>query len=190
MRKAKRWILVCFLLLAFGLIIFLLTKQQTVNADDGWTWTLEDGCLTISGQGEMLYGWRPWEGHRKEITRVVFSEGVTKIAFFAFSSNYENLTHVTLPSSLEKIGGYAFKGCPNLKRVTFRGSALQASRLEIGEGNDILQQVPWEQGSGYLLLRSFLITALSVGAQLLLIFLIIRFVEWRRLRQPKEFFWR
>lgn len=90
-------------------------------------WVLDDlGVLTLTGLGAMSdYGgftksWdgsytysllnQPWCKVRKNIRKIVISEGITYIGDTAFSS-CENLTSVELPSSLSQIGDAAFQDC-------------------------------------------------------------------------------
>ena len=86
--------------------------------------TFADGVLTIKGAGKtvdfvitMRLDERPWAAHVKEIKSVVAEEGVTHLPAFAFYG-CENLTSVSLPSTLEYIGGSAFFGCKSLTSIT------------------------------------------------------------------------
>ena len=62
------------------------------------------GMLTVKGKGEMnfFYDDVPWWAYRNEIYSVVVEEGITKIASTAFLDC--DITRITLPASLEKIG--------------------------------------------------------------------------------------
>ena len=84
---------------------------------DNLTWTLADGALTISGEGEMpptqpvhdasghkLY---PWGYYRQSITAVTIENGVTSIGWDAFCY-CTNLTSITIPDSVTTIGSSAF----------------------------------------------------------------------------------
>lgn len=97
------------------------------NPGGAWgdlTWSLASGTLTISGVGTMNtattyngYGF-PWVNYRSQINSVVIGEGVTSIADKAFGEThnqekYENVTAITLPSTLTSIGANAFNGCTN-----------------------------------------------------------------------------
>ena len=82
-------------------------------------WELKNGTLTISGTGAMA-DWTsasnvPWYSERESITSVVVNSGVTSIGGYAFY--YTGLTSVTLPSTLARIGIYAFCGCTGLTDV-------------------------------------------------------------------------
>ncbi len=77
------------------------------------TWALlEDGALVISGTGEMTSN--PWMRFADRVKTVVLSEGVTSIADQAFCWD-GNLTSVSIPASLERIGDSAFYGCASLQ---------------------------------------------------------------------------
>lgn len=187
----RKWLclLLCLLLVILTFAVYLPVESRA-DTDESWDWKLEDGRLTIFGQGETRYTWRPWEGHAKEITSVVFAEGITIISSFTFHSGYTNLTQVTLPNSLQTIRAYAFRGCPNIETVTYRGGSQDLSRLEIKEGNESLQKARWMPSSGYLLLQSSVRTLLTVGADLALAGLIVFIVHRRRLKTPRNFFMR
>ena len=78
--------------------------------EDGFSWTLEDGVLTVTGTGDMAdyqQGRAPWYSRRGEITSAVFSGGVTHIGDNC-CQGFAALTKVTLPSTLKSIGESAF----------------------------------------------------------------------------------
>lgn len=72
-----------------------------------------------------------------EVTSVSVVEGATGIELFAFN-RCDNLTSVTLPSSIRSIGS-AFD-CPNLKEITFLGTVEQWNAIDKSE----LWSWPWE----------------------------------------------
>jgi hypothetical protein len=84
------------------------------------TWALDDaGTLIISGTGNMHTYYSadatPWtEGL---VRTVIVGEGVTSLSSWAFSG-CNNLTDVTLPSTLTSIGYSAFENCPRLTEIT------------------------------------------------------------------------
>jgi hypothetical protein len=189
MKRKQLRAMICLLVLILAILCYLPVDSLAAD-NQKWEWSLEDGCLTISGQGEMLRAWRPWEKHSHEITSVVFEEGITYIAFYAFSGNYENLKQVTLPSTLETVGAYAFSGCKNLQKVTYRGLRGYRSytkNLQINEGNDFLLQARWPQSYVSLLWKAFPPVLLRIGVDLLLAFFICRRVQKRRMRPPRDF---
>lgn len=87
------------------------------------TWTLEDGTLTISGEGEMT-DWNgnasvPWYSYanNKDFTSIVIEPGVTDIGKFAFYG-CRYVETVSLPETVSAIGSDAFGSCTNLKSIT------------------------------------------------------------------------
>lgn len=75
------------------------------------SWKLEDGVLTISGHGDMIdlsiYDDQPWANVRFDATSVAVEEGITSIGDECFR-NLSNVTNVSLPDSLVRIGENAF----------------------------------------------------------------------------------
>ena len=75
------------------------------------TFTLsEDGCLTISGTGEMFNYKKkktPWDEHKYRVTKVVIEKGVTSIGNLAFMDCI-NLNSVEISNSVKTIGDTAF----------------------------------------------------------------------------------
>ena len=108
------------------------------NSGDNVVWALDDnGTLTISGNGRMMYvsdkSRVPWASYIKDIKSVVVEEGVETLCAYAFKdcSNLKSvklangLKHilncafagtaiesVVLPNSLQSIGMYAFSSTP------------------------------------------------------------------------------
>ena len=81
------------------------------------TWSLDNGVLTISGNGEMrdyFYSPSPWKSY--SFNTVVIESGVTSIGYGAF---YEctSLTSIDIPDSVTSIGSWAFFGCTGLTSV-------------------------------------------------------------------------
>jgi len=89
----------------FG-FIYVPTTTEKLYCGDNLTWTLVDGVLTIEGTGAM---WDyetvgPWGD---AVTEVNLPEGLTYIGACAFEGCYL-LTNITIPSTVEEIGHYAF----------------------------------------------------------------------------------
>ena len=89
------------------------------------TWELNNGTLTINGEGEMPdYEWdiwAPWYDYRQSIITVIIENGVTKIGNDAFRV-CEKLTSITIPNSVTTIGYYAFYLCTALESITLPNS--------------------------------------------------------------------
>ena len=103
------------------------TDAQSAGASGGTTgdctWTLDDGVLTISGNGAMgnydvFSSPTPWE---TDITDVVIDNGVTHIGDMAFYGCTE-LAGITIPDSVTSIGDLAFYGCTELTDITIPDS--------------------------------------------------------------------
>ena len=155
------------LLLCFSLLPLSALADDSACGDD-LTWSLEDGVLYISGEGEMwdFYTMHyfaeeapapPWFDVRDEITSVVIDEGVTSIGSEAFYECW-NLEYAELPSTMERIGIRAFYACESLTELNIPESiwlieeyafagcealesvdfALEPDQIEIGEGNELL----------------------------------------------------
>ncbi len=93
-------------------------------------WVLDNGKLTIIGTGIMKdYDYNvekktsnvPWYKHRKSITSIKISEGVTSIGKDAFCG-CTSLTSITIPNSVTRIGDRAFIHCTGLTYVTIPNS--------------------------------------------------------------------
>ena len=84
---------------------------------DGLTWSLEEGVLTISGEGPMCnyhnYHLPQWWESRQDITKVVIEPGVTSIGDSAFNF-CEYLESITIPDTVTSIGELAFYECDSL----------------------------------------------------------------------------
>ncbi len=98
---------------------------------DSLTWTLDNGTLTISGEGDMWdwssYSDPPWYDYRSSITSVMIEDGVTSIGYGAFS-NCSSLISISLPDSLKSIGDSAFNICSSLTSIS-----LPAGLTTIGD---------------------------------------------------------
>ena len=100
-------------------------------------WKLENGVLTITGNGPMEYGYHsekyddyefpeprteaPWFDVRHDVREIVVEEGVTSISDYAFRA-MDNLEKVTLPESMTSVGQYAFQDDSRLTEVNLPDS--------------------------------------------------------------------
>lgn len=119
-----------------------------VAAGAGWSLS-DDGVLTVGAD----YEWAEqvgsgcqegWKVHLTAIKGVVMADGVSSIADYAFA-DCGNLLSVSLPASLEVIGGSAFYNCAALA-----GFAIPAGVTDIGDhafqGCSLLKDVKLPQG--------------------------------------------
>lgn len=102
--------------------------MTTYAVTSGWCgdnlqWSYYNRTLTISGTGDM-YDYdsfaTPWVG---TINSVVIGSGVTSIGSNAF--NQENISSVSIPDTVTRIGSYAFYYCQNLTSVTLPDSVTE-----------------------------------------------------------------
>jgi hypothetical protein len=109
---------------------------------------LEDGTLTISGEGEMPDG-DLWGEYRSNIKTVDIKEGVTSIGRIAFEVCY-NLTSITLPESVTSIGNYAFGSCRNLTSITIPDGVTSIERGVFGNCHSLTSiSIPGVTSIGY-----------------------------------------
>ncbi len=91
-----------------------------------WTFDKDIGELVISGTGEMndwgMYTTRPWDGLPSNVETVIIQDGVTSIGSYAFY-DYEYITEISLPKTIQTIGESAFYGCDKLDDIYFEGIA-------------------------------------------------------------------
>ncbi|MBR4702815.1 MAG: leucine-rich repeat domain-containing protein [Oscillospiraceae bacterium] len=119
-----------FFCLCLLLAVPVWSAEETGLCGDGLMWTVADGTLTISGYGDMYWydmGSAPWYSLRESIRSVSVEEGVTGLSYCSFFYLTE-LTEVSLPATLQRIGGMAFYGCRSLPEVD-----IPAAVRSIGE---------------------------------------------------------
>ncbi len=88
-------------------------KQYETCGDNVW-WLLEDGILTIWGQGDIVANPKPWP--ETDVVQVVIESGVTGIGEYAFE-NCTNLTDISIPDTMIRIGQCAFHECNSLTGI-------------------------------------------------------------------------
>ncbi|MBO7458909.1 MAG: leucine-rich repeat protein [Paludibacteraceae bacterium] len=112
----------------FKLFIFVLALVANVPSawadasgscgdDLNWTYVESTHTLTITGYGDM-YDYTnssssplaPWYSYRNDITSVSLPDGLTRIGNYAFLS--AQITSFTLPSCITSIGNSVFHSCP------------------------------------------------------------------------------
>ncbi len=92
------------------------------NLAKDFAWEINDGVLTITGNGEMPNFTAPkdapWYSYKNDIKSVVVSDGITHLSAYSFAE-CDSLAHVSLPPSLISTGDYSFYGCDSLEDVSF-----------------------------------------------------------------------
>ena len=132
------------LLIALCLVVGLVPVASAAEVASGTcaenlTWVLtDDGTLTISGVGEMedylpiaddgeTAKPTPWEEYETRIGHIDVQEGITSIGDYTFWScgwdtetsegGFHTSLTVSLPSTLKRIGAYAFYRCDGLREI-------------------------------------------------------------------------
>lgn len=123
-----------------------LSQERTEQPDEPEKsdYTIENGRLTIYNENMMMDYARaedtPWYGSRDEITYILTQYGVKKISSYAFA-DCDKVTEVYIGDEITEIGDYAFSGCSSLKKITFVGTIAKWKEIQIGAGNDVLNEV-------------------------------------------------
>ncbi len=126
MKKQLTAFLTALLLCANTLPMGARALTSTSGEYEGLNWTLENGVLTVSGEGEIVYDtgfpdgdsakYPNWGEYRSEITKLIIEEGVTGADAEAFS-NYTALETVILPEGFESISARLFQNCSELREI-------------------------------------------------------------------------
>ena len=111
-----------FITLALFCVIAMTVHSQAAIPHSSLNWALNDGILTISGNGPMP-DWqsttssdRPWHGQRTRITSVIIEDGVTRIGNNAFF-DHSSMISVSIGRGINTIGDAAFARCSALESV-------------------------------------------------------------------------
>jgi len=126
------------------LTILVLLACDKVNKTGPLTWTLENGVLTISGQGAMpnYTNTTPWRKKADEsnqiITNIFIEEGVTSIGDNAFK-DLNSVVFVSIPSTLNNIGNYAFSGCTSLISIKIPEGVLNIGGFAFKNCSKLIQ---------------------------------------------------
>ena len=98
-----------------------ITVTAAPMAEDGITWTVEDGLLTISGKGavpDYAQGEAPWL--EEEVYSLIISDGITAIGSNAFRG-MARVQDILVGRGVTDISATAFNDCPSLSEVIFLG---------------------------------------------------------------------
>jgi len=122
------------------------------------TSTLENGVLTISGEGRMIdYDARvvsipSWRQNWDAVTTIIIEHGITYIGVNVFH-NARHLTSVSIPDSVISIGSGAFGGCPLLSEITIP-SSVESIETRAFDGCDSLETVIIENSKENVLIEA------------------------------------
>ncbi|MBR5157361.1 MAG: leucine-rich repeat domain-containing protein [Clostridia bacterium] len=116
----KKFLLILLLMIYVFVSIFAISTYAANNTcGANLTWSLTDGVLTISGEGEMANytarGSAPWNSSYVE--KIVINDGVTSIGDYAFA-HCVNLTEIVFGSTVASIGTKAFFDCYTMEAIT------------------------------------------------------------------------
>ena len=117
------------------------TLQTVSNAEDGLTYTITEGTVTITGfepgqEAEMLILPRSIQGYPVTaiggsafrdctvLENVVIPESVKTIGGSSFQGS--GLTNITIPSSITSLQGRAFRSCANLTEVILKADVYNS----------------------------------------------------------------
>jgi len=127
--------------------IIMLLSMATLFAQGGTTgsltWKIENGTLTINGEGAMRdYGINfpdmvttaPWGGYHSSFTTVIIERGVTNIGRCAFFG-CKAFDSIEIPNSVTKIGINAFTYCMSLQSVVLPYGVTTISISAFSESN-------------------------------------------------------
>ena len=150
------------------------------SCGDGLSWKLENGTLTVSGSGAMDSGC-PWEAHKDDIRKVVFTGGVTAVGAESFADcdnltaidfgdamkeidtkafyDCDGLTQLYMPASFRRFGVESFRDCSNLVTVYCAGGMPSFNGNCLWNGNHITIYTPvnnpWPQEHVEVLVNNF-----------------------------------
>ncbi len=111
---------------------------------------------------------------------VYFPDGLEKIGRNSFA-NCGSLKQINVPGSLQHIGSSAFGDCNQLKLAIFRGRLAKLRKVQYDHYNsEFMQQLRWQQSTGYAMLTSLATGLVSVGMQGGIVFLALHIRRKRR----------
>ncbi len=118
--------LLCIVFCFFQLVQSSATVYKgDLGSNVKWEVNTSTGVLTISGTGAATWysdlNTRPYYSYESYIKSIQVKSGITELGSNLFSSLME-VTSVSLPTTLEKIGKFAFYHCRSLKSITIPSS--------------------------------------------------------------------
>ena len=152
-----------------------VTMQKGGTCGPTLYWKLSNKVLTIYGDGEMYdyNGFAPWDSlyGNGQLNQIIVEEGTTSLGNYAF--RYARATSVSLPSTLTRIGNYAFEGCSHLTGIGIPASVTSigvsafkdCSDLETFDWPDVITSISDNAFNGCEALKTFEIpgTVTTIG---------------------------
>ena len=102
----------------------------------GIEWSIEDGVLTLSGDGWLTPD-NSWASYADIVSSIVIGEGFTDITHDCFAG-FRQAESISLPASLTAVDTKAFSDCTRLQEVTYPGTRDQFYAIVIDTGNEPL----------------------------------------------------
>lgn len=112
----KRILLICTVLCLALTVHFPAARAADAEGETGgFGWSLTGGVLTVTGEGAMpdYPEGAPWDAYREQITKVVFTGGVTYVGANAFK-DYDALKSIDFGDSMYELGKQSFYSCDGL----------------------------------------------------------------------------
>ena len=123
--KKKLFTLLLFFVVSCGGFINAEIYSGSCGDNLNWSLNTNTGVLNITGTGAMYDFERytnsctiPWYSYRKNVKTVNLPEGLTTIGRRAFDG-CSYITQITIPSTVESMGWYAFSSCTRIKSVVW-----------------------------------------------------------------------
>ena len=134
-------------------LLSLFANKGSAQAETGYTyknltWYVStSGVLTVRGTGDMpnfpYNGTTPWDSKKQSINKIVIESGLTSVGDHAFRG-FLNVTEISLPAGLVKIGSQAFEACiitdliipDTVKTISYRAfyNCVRLKNLTLTEG--------------------------------------------------------
>ena len=154
-------------------VTFVSALSRTGSVSESITWKLQDGMLSIIGSGAMPnYRYpnpdaiAPWSIFHTEILHLEIGDGITRLGNYNFS-DCENLLDVSLPNTLQSIGGGVFVADTSLREVRIPDSVTSMS-WDVFYGCTSLQNVHISSGlssiSSYVFFRTISLNHIYIPA--------------------------
>ncbi len=118
----KRFKIVIFTIV-FLLLFAIPAFAQSGTCQDNAVWTFEGDTLTVKGDG-YLRQFDPGTIIKQKAKHIVVEEGITYL-YGAVFRDYVNVTDISLPDGLTCIGDDAFLGDTSLKNITIPSSVTK-----------------------------------------------------------------
>ncbi len=104
---------------SFEVIVDAAPTEGTCGVNTSWT--LDNGRLTIAGDGPMddfeTSDQQPWYTLRESVQQVIIEEGITSIGDQGFTE-MPSVQTISIPSTVSSIAETAFTNCPQLTNIS------------------------------------------------------------------------